>query len=34
MAEQMPFWTFDIKNLAWFYDDLIGELKWLDKENK
>lgn len=33
-AEQLPFWDFDIKNLAWFYDDLIGELKWLDKENK
>lgn len=34
IAKQLPFWTFDIKNLAWFYDDLIGELKWLDKENK
>lgn len=34
IAEQLPFWAFDIKNLAWFYDDLIGELKWLDEENK
>lgn len=33
-TEQLPFWAFDIKNLAWLYDDLIGELKWLDKENK
>lgn len=34
IAEQLPFWAFDIKNLAWFYDDLIGELKCLDEENK